>query len=80
VRLLPAFIFVVIIFLAGLFFLQGRKVFRGAPSGQIRKALLFVSVTALLALFGLLFMFLGKLALLIALVTLAIFFLSRKRA
>jgi hypothetical protein len=80
VRLLPAIIFIVIIFLAGLFFVQGRRVFSGAPPGQVRKAAPFIAATALLALSGLLFMFLGKLALLIAFLVVAVFFLSRKKA
>jgi len=84
-KLLPAVIFVLIIFLAGLFFLQGRSAFKkirgvsGTPSGQMRKAALFIATIALLALFGILFMFLGKIALLIALPVLAIFFLSIKK-
>ena len=83
-KLLPAVIFVSIIFLAGLLFLQGRRAsgrmgYSRAPSGQMRKAALFIATIALLALFGILFMFLGKIALLIALLVLAIFFLSSKR-
>lgn len=79
VRLLPAFVFITVIFLAGMFFVQGRRAVSLAPSGQMRKTVLFISATALLALFGLLFMFLGKLALLIALLVIAVFLLSRKK-
>ncbi|MCL5423140.1 MAG: hypothetical protein M1461_11815 [Nitrospirae bacterium] len=84
-KLLPAVIFVIIIFLAGLLFLQGRSVsmrmgFSGASAGQMRKTALFIASIALLALFGILFMFLGKIALLIALLVLAIFFLSYKKS
>jgi len=83
-RLLPAVIFVIILFLAGLFFLQGSRASgrmrrSGDPSGKMRKATLFIAVTALLALFSILFMFLGKIALLIALLVLAIFFLTSRK-
>jgi hypothetical protein len=86
VKLLPAVIFIVIIFMAGLFFLQGRRAslrirdISGLSSEQMKKSALFIATTALLALFGLLFMFLGKISFLIALFVLAIFFLSRKRS
>jgi hypothetical protein len=83
-KLLPAVIFVIITFLAGLLFLQGRSAsgktgFSGALPGQMRKAAFFIATIALLALFGILFMFLGKIALLIALLVLAIFFFSSRR-
>ena len=79
VRLLPACVFIAIIFLAGMFFVQGRRAVSLAPSGQMRKAALFIAATALLALFGLLFMFLSKLALFIALLVIAVLLLSRKK-
>jgi hypothetical protein len=83
-KLLPAVIFVIITFLAGLLFLQGKSASRimgvsPAPSGRMKKAALFIATIALLALFGILFMFLGKIALLIALLVLAIFFFSSRR-
>lgn len=84
-KLLPAVIFVIIIFLAGLLFLQGRHAarrpggFPGAWSSPVRKAAFFTAAIALLALFGILFMFLGKIAFLIALITLALFFLTAKK-
>jgi hypothetical protein len=84
-RLLPAMIAVVLIFAAGLLFLQTRRVSGGtgvsaALPGQMRKAGLFIATIGLLALFGILFMFLGKIALLIALLVLAVFLLSSRRA
>ena len=81
-QLLPAFVFIVIVFLAGFISLQGRS--SGIPSGtlqgQIRKAVLFLASAALLALFVLLFTILGKFALLMALVTIVVLFLSKKKA
>lgn len=82
-KLLPAMIFIVIIFLAGFFFLRGRSAFRrrgfrGAPYGQTRTAGLAAATVALLGLFSILFMFFGKIALLIALSAFAIFLLSNK--
>lgn len=78
VRLLPAFAFISIIFLAGMFFVQGRRAVSLVPSGQMRKAALFISATALLTLIGLLFMFLSKLALLFTLLVIVLL-LSRKK-
>jgi hypothetical protein len=83
-KLLPAVIFVIITFLAGLLFLQGRSAsgktgLSGILAGQMRRAALFIAAIALLALFGVLFMFLGKIAFLFALLVLAILFLSRKK-
>jgi hypothetical protein len=84
-KLLPAVLLVIAVFLAGSLFLRGRSASRrifgvaAAPSGQMRKAALFIAATALLALFSILFMFLGKVALLIALLVLAIFFLSSRK-
>lgn len=84
-RLLPAFILLLIIFVAGLFFLQTRRIshsaggFSEAPSRQTRKAGLFIATIALIALFGILLLFLGKVAVLIALITLALFFLTRAK-
>jgi len=82
VQLLPALVFIVIVFLAGLIFLQGRSVGipSGALQGQIRKAMLFLASAALLTLFVLLFTILGKFALLMALVTIVVLFLSKKKA
>jgi uncharacterized iron-regulated membrane protein len=83
-RLLPAVIFVVILFLAGVLFLQARRAAgRGGPSAdparQRKKALSFIAVTGLVALFGVLFVVIGKIALLVALVVLAIFFASSRK-
>ncbi len=83
-RLLPAVIFVIILFLAGVLFLQARRTAGRAgpsadPARQRKKALSFIAVTALVALFGVLFIVIGKIALLVALVVLAIFFASSRK-
>ena len=79
-KLLPAMLFVMLMFLSGALFLALRKVSRnpGSTSGQFKRPATFMAAIMLFSLFGLLFTFLGKIALLIALVTLALFFLSPK--
>jgi hypothetical protein len=70
-KLLPGIILIIVLFAAGLVFLQGRK--------SLHKAS-FVPMAGLLALSGILFVLIGKIALLIALISLAIFFFISKRA
>ncbi|MCL5024739.1 MAG: hypothetical protein M1497_15500 [Nitrospirae bacterium] len=83
-RLVPAFIFIIVLFLLGLLFLLGRKASgklrnaQGIPSGAHRRPQPLLVTVALVALTGMLFIFLGKIALLIALLTLAVYFLSAK--
>jgi hypothetical protein len=70
-KLLPGIIAIIILFAVGLLFLQGRK--------SIQKTS-FVPMAGLLALSGILFVLMGKIALLIGLISLALFFFISKRA
>jgi hypothetical protein len=70
-KLLPGIIAIIILFAVGLLFLQGRK--------SIQKAS-FVPMAWLLALSGILFVLMGKIAFLIGLISLALFFFISKRA
>jgi uncharacterized membrane protein len=85
VKLLPAIIFVILLFLAGLLFLQGRTMsgrsgdISAGSSGRMAKPVPFIALMALVSLLGLLFILLGKIALLISVVIVALFFLSRKK-
>jgi hypothetical protein len=68
--LVHGIIAIIILFAAGLLFLQGRQ--------SLQKAT-FLPMAGLLALSGILFVLMGKIALVIALISLALFsFLSKK--
>ena len=69
-KLLPGIIAILILFAAGLLFLQGRQSLHKVP---------FVPMAGVLALSGILFVVMGKIALLIALIGLALFSLISKR-
>jgi len=70
-KLFHGMIAILILFAAGFLFLQGRK--------SLQKTS-FVPMAGLLALSGILFVLMGKIALLIAFTSLALFFLIATRA
>ena len=70
-KLLPAIVAIILLFSAGSLFLKGRT--------SVHKAS-FVPMAGLLVLSGILFVLVGKIALLIALISLALFFLISKKA
>ncbi len=84
-RLLPAFIVIIVLFLIATLFLQGRRVsgrlrnLPVLPSGTTASPPAFLITGILIALAGLLFIFLGKLAVLLAVLTFALYFLTSKR-
>jgi hypothetical protein len=84
-KLLPAFLCIVAIFIAGLFFVHGRGTFQGTKDrtgttspGLKKTAALAVPLLMLMVL-GTSFMFMGKIAFLIATALIAILMLSFKR-
>ncbi|HXX80481.1 MAG TPA: hypothetical protein VEI46_02980 [Thermodesulfovibrionales bacterium] len=70
-KLFHGIVVIIVLFAAGLLFLQGRH-----PLHKVS----FVPMAGLLALSGILFVIMGKIALLIALISLALFFFISKRA
>ncbi len=69
-KLIPAALFIIAVFLAGLLFREGR--------GHSR-AVLLLPIAVLLLLSGILFMIVGRIALLIALISIAVFLIVFKK-
>jgi|GEM_PF-6998086 len=66
-KLLPSILFIILLFLAGLLFLQWRR------SPKKKNGLLSVPLILLLLLLGLAFIVVGKIALFIAIITILLF-------